>query len=116
MPTRKNRFMTIPSLLEDVRHTFRMWRKSPAFIVSAALTIALGIGATTTVFSVANSLLIRTPTGVRNPEAVVTVFSARLDGSSLGLFSYPTFRDLRDANSGLTDFGGFALFTASCLC
>jgi hypothetical protein len=53
------------TLTQDVRYAARLLRRSPGFTAMAALTIALGIGPTTTIFSVANSLLIRTPPGVR---------------------------------------------------
>ncbi len=101
------------TVLQDVGYALRMWRKSPGFVAIAALTIALGIGATTTIFSIANSLLIRTPPGVRNPDGLVTVFKARQAGSEPGMFSYPTFRDLNEFDTGLSDFGAFSLFTGS---
>ena len=109
---RKTR-MSIGLMLDDVRYALRIWKKSPSFVVVAALTIALGIGATTTIFSVANSLLIRTPTGVRNPDGLVTVFSAQQNGSAEGMFSYPTFRDLSESETGLSDFGALSLFMGS---
>ena len=50
-----NVMKTIDLMLDDVRYALRIWKKSPAFVVIAALTIALGIGATTTIFSVASA-------------------------------------------------------------
>ena len=110
---RTRRFMGVGNLVEDVRYATRLWKKAPGFVVIATLTIALGIGATTTIFSVANSLLIRTPTGVRNPDGLVTVFSAQQNGSAEGMFSYPTFRDLSESETGLSDFGALSLFMGS---
>ena len=101
------------SIAQDVGYAFRLWRKSPGFFVVAALTVALGIGATTTIFSVANALLITTPTGVRNPDGLVNVFKARQAGSEPGMFSYPTFSELREFETGLSEVGGLSLFTGS---
>ena len=110
---RSRSFFGIGILAQDIGYAVRLWRKSPGFVATAALTIALGIGATTTIFSVANSLLIRTPEGVRTPDGLVTVFSARQDGSALGMFSYPTFRDLAESETGLGEFGALSLFMGS---
>jgi predicted permease len=97
----------------DAEYAIRLWKKSPGFVAIAALTIALGIGATTTIFSIANSLLMRTPPGVRNTGGLVAVFKARQAGSEPGMFSYPAFRDLQQFDTGLSDLGGLSLFSGS---
>ncbi len=91
--------MPFESVARDVRHSIRGWRRSPGFVVVAALTIALGIGATVTIFSIANTLLARTPPGVRDPGSLVTIA-----GEEHGRFvtlSYPTLEDFRNAGNGL---------------
>jgi predicted permease len=101
------------SIGRDLRLAARHWAKSPGFTLAAALTIALGIGATTTVFSVADSLLLRTPPGVREPQSLTAVrlFDAHAHGPSL--FSYPEFKDYRDRENGLTQVAALDLFPAT---
>ena len=100
-------------LKRDIGFAVRHWRKAPGFTVAAALTVALGIGATTTVFSVADALLARTPAGVRAPRSLVAVrlFDPADRGTSL--FSYPEFEDFRDGDNGLERVGALDLFPAT---
>ncbi|MGE0355063.1 MAG: ABC transporter permease [Gemmatimonadales bacterium] len=101
------------SLRQDIRYAFRALRQSPVFTLVAAITIGIGIGATTTVFSVANTVLIRPPAGVRAPGELLTVHAMSEDGSSFHSFSYPEYTGLRDAKSGLTDLAAFGIFPGS---
>ena len=63
----------IETLLQDVRFGLRMLRRNPGFALAVVLTLALGIGANVTMFSVVDSLLFRMPDHVRAPEQIVTV-------------------------------------------
>ena len=101
------------SILQDLRYALRSLRRSPVFTLVAVLTISVGIGATTTIFSVANAFLIRAPAGVRHAGDLVTVHALSEDGSSFHSFSYPGYTELRDANSGLTGLAAFRIIPAS---
>jgi predicted permease len=96
------------TFLQDLRYALRSFRTAPTVTLVTALTIALGIGATTTIFSGANALLLRPPAGVSDPGRLVTVHAMSEDGSSFHSFSYPDYRDLAAAKSGVAELAAFS--------
>jgi putative ABC transport system permease protein len=83
-------------LLQEFRHALRMLTRSPGFTAVAALSVALGIGVNSALFSFHDAILLR-PLPVLDPDAVVTLTAASPDDPSfLGRLSYPNYRDLRD--------------------
>jgi predicted permease len=82
------------SFFQDVRYGLRMLRKSPAFTAIAVITLALGIGANTTIFSMVNSFLLR-PLPVQNPGQITTLAMVQKAGAANEVFSVPEYRDLR---------------------
>src|SRR6266478_4522955 len=83
----------------EIRHAFRMLVKDPRFTVVAAVTLALGIGLNTVVFTVYESIALK-PLGVRAPEEIVRI-AGRYDGPSIETFSYHEYEQLRDHGRSL---------------
>src|SRR5262245_60643578 len=97
-PDRPNQNFTRPSLFnmiwQDLRYSFRGLRKSPGFTAVAILSLALGIGANTTIFSVLNAVLLRL-LPVPAPEQLMLLSTSNQS------FSYPVYRHLRDHTQSL---------------
>src|SRR5215471_12683435 len=90
------------ALLRDVRYGMRVLGRSPGLTAVALLTIGIGIGANTTIFSWMRSLLLNPLPGAVQPERVVAIENMAPDGEPLTT-SYLDFRDFRD-NLHLVDF------------
>jgi predicted permease len=92
-------------MLQDLRYAIRQLRKSPAFALVAILTLALGIGANTAIFTLLDQALLR-ELPVSHPEQLVrlqyigsnTGRISAFGGDSHTYFSYPMYKDLRDKN------------------
>ncbi len=90
----------LDQLIQDLRYAFRMLRRSPGFTVAAVLSLALGIGANTAIFSLIDAVLLR-PLQVRDPAGLVAIGDqSRVNGLSQGgvrsdVFSWPLYTELR---------------------
>ncbi|HET7221370.1 MAG TPA: ABC transporter permease [Vicinamibacterales bacterium] len=93
--------------LQDTRHAFRLVRRSPIFLATAALSLSIGIGANTTIFSVANALLVRPLPGLADADRLVDIGRTR-NGSGFDTFSYPYYRAVRERATTLS--GVYAIF------
>jgi hypothetical protein len=99
---------SLERLMQDVRYTARVLRKSPGFAAVAILSMALGIGANTAIFSLVDALLLRS-LPVENPGELMTVGDPTRPGSvSAGsprtdFFSYPFYQEFRQKNTVFTD-------------
>src|ERR1035438_7771298 len=86
------------AFLQDLRFSLRQLRKSPAFVVIAVLTLALGIGANVAVFSVMNAVLLN-PRGIPDPKNLIT---GRVSYQKMNLLnismSAPDFADLASSD------------------
>ncbi len=96
-------------MLQELRHAIRVLAKNPAFTTVAAVSLALGIGANSAIFSLADALLLR-PLPVKDAGAVVAVQSTTPEGG-MGFASFPDFRDWRDRSRSFDDMVAFQLTT-----
>jgi putative ABC transport system permease protein len=103
----------LQSVLCDCRFALRQCRRSPAFSIAAILTLALGIGATTAIFSFADFLLDH-PVSLRGLSRLVSVDEIRNDGEERAL-PPGNFRDLRAEMGSLQSFAGYQEWTAALL-
>jgi predicted permease len=87
-------FSWLETILQDLRYGVRMLRRSPVFTVVAALSLALGIGANTAIFTVIDALLLKT-LPVQRAEQLVT-FNTDFVGNPYPDFPYPMFEYFRD--------------------
>lgn len=87
----------VEGLLQDLQYAVRILFKSPALALAAVMTLALGIGANTTVFSVVDAVLLR-PLPYMQPERLVEVESFSSHSTSPSNISYPDFLDWRAQN------------------
>jgi predicted permease len=93
----------------DLRHAARLLRRDPLFTFTAALSLAIGIGANTTIFTVANALLFRPPAGVAEPGRLVDIGTSR-NGAGFGNSSYPNYLDIRERTTTLDGVYASLLF------
>ena len=96
-------------MIQDFKFAVRQLLKAPGFTLTAVIVLALGIGANTAVFSLVHTLFF-SPPGYARPNELVQVFSQNTKNpKSYRMFSYPTFRDIREQNSVFTDAMAYQL-------
>jgi predicted permease len=98
-------------LLLDLRLALRRLRQNPGFSIVAILTLSLGIGANTAIFSVINAVLLR-PLPVERSSELVAV-NETLAGNTFPTLSVPNFRDMRDRNTVLAGLAAYRILPAS---
>jgi putative ABC transport system permease protein len=109
VPGSNRRSNMLADLWQDLRYGARTLLKNPGFTLIAVMTLALGIGANTAIFSVVNALLLR-PLPYRQPEQLVKVFRTQPDptkGMLPSIWSYPRFEMLRDHNQSFAEVAVF---------
>ena len=82
------------TLWQDLRYGARMLMKQLSFTLIAVLTLALGIGANTTIFCIVNAVLLK-PLPVAKPEELITLYTSDFSGQPYDGSSYPDYLDLR---------------------
>ena len=91
----RNRMVWLDDLVRDVKFTLRQLCKAPGFTITAVLTLALGIGANTAIFSLVNSLLLK-PLPVPNPEQITTLTLRKNDAAPEQALSWNEYKQIRD--------------------
>jgi putative ABC transport system permease protein len=92
------------TLHQDIRYAIRRLLKSPAFTAVALLTLALGIGANTAIFSVVNGVVLK-PLPYKDPDQLVGIF--HLSEGNRSTMSGPNFTDVRKLNTTMTDAAAY---------
>jgi len=97
------------ALTTDVRHAVRLLGRSPVFTATSIVSLALGIGAAATIYSLTDALLFEPTVGVNEPSRVVDIGRAN-EGSGFDNMSHPMYRNLREHSQTVdvaaVDFGG----------
>jgi predicted permease len=97
---------TLENLLQDFRYALRLVRKAPAFTLACVLTLGLGVGVNTAIFSTINAVLLR-PLPYREAERLVVVFDVHPIVPKFWV-PYPDYVDLRSQNTSFDDMAAFS--------
>lgn len=99
-------------LRQDLTYALRGLGKSPGFTAVAIVTLALGIGVNSSIFSLVNAVLLK-PLPVERPSELVDVYGHNVNDTSHGTSSYPDFADFREQSETLSDLMGYSNFFAN---
>ncbi|MGH9334196.1 MAG: ABC transporter permease, partial [Vicinamibacteria bacterium] len=96
-------------ILQDLRFAARSLVKRPAFTIVAAVSLALGIGANTTIFTMVNSVFLN-PLPVEDPSELVVVYTLDENNAAAGAtpVSFPNYEDYRDGNDSFEGLAAWA--------
>ncbi|MFN7928083.1 MAG: ABC transporter permease [Blastocatellia bacterium] len=101
-------FTRLEELWQDIRYGARMLLKKPGFTFIAVLTLGLGIGANTAIFSLVNTVLLR-PLPIAQPEQVITLNFGTPGRGVFPLLGYPEYTDYRDRNQVLAGLAAMSI-------
>ncbi len=99
---------TVDGILDDLRFSTRLLRRAPGFTLVAALTLALGIGANASIFSLVNGVLLRPPGGIQEPERLVQIARSYESAPRWDNFSWPALRLIRAEARTLSGVAGYS--------
>ena len=100
------------TLLHDVRYGLRQLIKHPVFTILAVVSLALGIGANTAIFSLVNTVLLR-PLPVKEPSQLIEVYGSLNNGADFSIQSYLNYKDYRDRNDVFSGLFVYRIVVAS---
>ena len=95
------------SVLQDLKYSARVLRRAPGFTVVAALTLALGIGANASIFSLVNGLVLRAPGGVHEPDRLVQIARSYESAPRWDNFSWPAMKFIGESARTLSGVAGY---------
>jgi len=104
----RGRLPWLDDLVRDLRHSVAMYRRAPGFTFAVIVTLALGIGLNTAIFSFVNALLLR-PLPVPQSHRLVSIYTSDFSGPARGSSSYPDYADFRDHARDI--FSGLAAYS-----
>jgi len=94
-------------MLTDLKYAVRMLAKTPTFAIVAVLTLALGIGANSAIFSVVDTVLLR-PLPFKDPDRIVMAWARYVnDSEGRGVHSFPDYADLRDQSHSFSAMASY---------
>jgi predicted permease len=102
-------FVWFSDARRDLVHAARLLRRNPVLTITATLSLAIGIGASTTIFTVANAILLQPAAGLAEPSRLVDIGSSR-GGVGFGLISYPNYLDIRQRATTLDGVYAYSRF------
>ncbi|HEY7161003.1 MAG TPA: ABC transporter permease, partial [Acidobacteriota bacterium] len=94
------------TLIDDLRYSFRVLLKTPGFTIVAVLTLMLGIGGNTAIFSIINGVFINWGSAFKEPEKLVMVWKSRAD-SGIWSTTPADYRDWRDQAKSFEQIGAY---------
>ena len=104
----RGRIPWLDDLVRDLRYSVAHFRRAPGFIAAVVLTLALGIGLNTAIFSLVNALLLK-PLPVPASDRLASVYTSDFSGPPHGSSSYPDYLDFRDSSRDV--FSGLAAYS-----
>src|SRR5688572_24252519 len=95
------------TLLQDIRYALRQLIRSPGFTLIAVLTLAVGIGANTALFTMSEAVLARPLPGIRDAERLYWLAPVNVRGGQTHVMSYPDYVDYRDRSDVFAELAAF---------
>jgi predicted permease len=102
-------FVWFSDARRDLVHAARLLRRNPVLTITATLSLAIGIGASTTIFTVANAILLQPAARLAEPSRLVDIGSSR-GGVGFGPISYPNYLDIRQRATTLDGVYAYSRF------
>ena len=103
-----HREWSVEMIAYEIRHAVRFLANNRAFSITAALLIALGVGANTTVFTIVNAVLLRSPSGIVAPDRLAQVGRGGTRDREFDSWSYPSYVEFRAKNAAFTDLAAYS--------